>query len=137
MTERPYALGTKVPVSQSKTEIERVLQRYGADQFMYGIKHEAALIMFRAHGRHVKFVLPLPEDGDEKEERRRWRCLVLVIKSKLESVATGIVEFEDEFMAHIVMPNGQTVSELARPMIGTAYESGEMQPLLPDFTARN
>ena len=78
-----YAERTKVPVSQSKTEIERILARYGADQFIYGIRDGTALVAFRAHERHVKFVLPLPDDGDEREERRRWRCLALVFKSKL------------------------------------------------------
>ena len=76
----------------------------------------------------------LPED-DEQEERRRWRALVMIIKSKLESVETGIVEFEDEFMAQIVLPNGETMSEHARPMIARAYETGDMPPLLPYLKA--
>lgn len=37
-------------------------------------------------------------------------------------------------MAHIVMPDGKTVSEHARPMIASAYESGRMTPLLPGPT---
>jgi len=135
MTDRRYAQYTKVSVSNSKTEIERILSRYGADQFMYGTKEEMAVVMFRAHGRHVKFVLPLAVDGNDQEERRRWRCLVLVIKSKLEAVATGIVEFEDEFLAQIIMPDGRTVSEHARPMIENAYKSGKVQSLLPDFSS--
>ena len=132
---RPYAEGTSVPVANSKAEIERILGRYGADQFMYGIKEGMALIMFRAHGRHVRFVLPLAKTN-EAEERRRWRCMTLVIKSKLEAVATGIVEFQDEFMAHIVMPDGRTVSDHAKPMIETAYKSGQMHPLLPDYSKK-
>lgn len=99
---------------------------------MYGIREGAALIMFRAHNRHVKFMLPLPE-CDEREERRRWRALALVIKSKLEAVSTEIVEFEDEFMAHIVMPDGKTVAQHARPMIEQAYDTGNMPALLPYY----
>ena len=34
MTQR-YAAKTTVTVEKSKTEIEAVLRRYGADQFMY------------------------------------------------------------------------------------------------------
>lgn len=137
MTSRPYADGTKVPVSQSKAEIERVLVRYGADQFMYGIKEGMALIMFRSCGRHVKFMLPLPDALSDREERRRWRCMVLIIKSKLEAVETGIVTFDDEFMAHIMMPDGKTVGEHTRPAIEKAYESGNTPPLLPDFSGGN
>jgi len=59
----------------------------------------------------------------------------LVIKAKLEAVESGISVFEDEFMANIVMPDGRTVSEHVRPRIATAYESGEMPPLLPDYSA--
>lgn len=131
---RLYAQDTEVSVSRSKAEIEMILTRYGADQFIYGVRDGEARVMFRAHGRHVKFVLPLPGPGNDREERRRWRCLCLAIKSKLEVVATGISEFENEFMSHIVMPDGRTVAEHARPMIASAYERGNMQPLLPDFT---
>jgi len=32
-----YAEGTEVPIDRSKAEIERVLAKYGADEFVYGI----------------------------------------------------------------------------------------------------
>ena len=54
-----------------------------------------------------------------------------MIKAKLEAVETGITEFEDEFLAHIVLPNGQTAGHWMRPQIAKAYESGSMPPLLP------
>lgn len=130
---RKYAQRTQVPVAKSKTEIEKILGRYGADQFIYGVRDGEALIMFRANARHVKFVLPL-FDITEAEERRRWRSLALVIKAKLEAVETEIVEFEDEFLAHIVMPDGRTVGDLTRPVIELAYETGKMPDLLPDFS---
>jgi len=34
-------------------------------------------------------------------------------------------------MAHVVMPDGQTVAEHVKPRIAAAYDSGIMQPLLP------
>lgn len=153
-----YATETAVPAEKSRAEIEKLLLRYGADQFMYGIKPEAAVIAFRASGRHIRFVLPFPNPSErrfthvkysrhydrprspegarsawEQEVRSRWRALALVIKAKLEAVESGIAEFEDEFMAHVVLPNGQTMSEHARPLIARAYESGSMPPLLPHF----
>jgi hypothetical protein len=57
--------------------------------------------------------------------------LALVIKAKLEAVDSGITTFEDEFLAHIVMPDGQTVASHIKPGIAAAYESGTMTPLLP------
>lgn len=53
-----YAAQTSVSSDKSRAEIERLLLRYGADQFMYGLLPEAAMIAFRARGRHVRFLLP-------------------------------------------------------------------------------
>lgn len=133
---RKFAEGTVVPADKSRTEIERALQKFGADQFGYGWRGEDAVVFFRARGRHVRFVLPMPsgmKDGPKKDQeiRRRWRALYLCIKAKLESVATEIETFEDSFMAQTVMPTGQTMSEHAQPLLAKAYETGKMPPLLP------
>lgn len=148
-----YAENTSVPVERSKAEIERILGKYGASGFGYMTQGTRAVIMFEAHSRRVRFTLPLPDpEADEfrktpsgrqrkgssvnqayeQELRRRWRALALAIKAKLEAVETGIAEFEEEFLAHIVMPNGQTVAETAIPAIARAYDKGRMQPLLPE-----
>ena len=131
-----YASKTKVPVSQSKREIEDTLTRYGADQFMQGWRDTDAAVGFRLHGRMVRFVVPMPdasESGLEQKMRQRWRALLLVIKAKLEAVESGITEFDEEFMAHIVMPDGLTIAEHIGPQIASAYESGKLPPLLPHF----
>jgi hypothetical protein len=59
-------------------------------------------------------------------ELQRWRALLLVIKAKLESVESNIETFEHAFLAQIVMPNDQTVSEILNPIIAFAYKSGKM-----------
>jgi len=103
-------------------------------------------------GRQVKFLLPMPDRNErqfthteatererspaqaeaayEQAVKQRWRALALVIKAKLEAVESGITEFEDEFMAHIVLPDGTTMGAWARPQIAQAYDSGKMPPLL-------
>ncbi|MDD3798409.1 MAG: hypothetical protein PHE36_04435 [Novosphingobium sp.] len=70
----------------------------------------------------------------EQACRQRWRALALVIKAKLEAIDSGISEFDDEFMAHIVLPNGRTVSEEVRPKITSAYAGEGMPNLLPDYS---
>lgn len=60
----------------------------------------------------------------------RWRALALVIKAKLEAVAAGITTIEDEFLAHTVLPDGQTVGEFMQPQIAIAYERGSMPTTL-------
>lgn len=147
-----YAENTSVPVDRSKSEIEKVLVAYGATGFMYGISAEQSVIMFRANSRMVKFVLPLPSPDDdqfrrtetgrtrktnkvpeafEQEVRRRWRALSLAIKAKLEAVSTGITLFDEEFLAHIVLPGGKTVAEESIPRIDEMYKSGKNIPMLP------
>lgn len=148
-----YAEDTQVSAERSRGEIESTLQRYGASAFMYGWDQDQAVIQFKAHERQVRFVLPLPDRSDrefthtpsrgtartaeqalaewEKACRQRWRALALVVKAKLEAVATGITEFEDEFLAHVVLPDGTTAGQWLRPQIATAYETGVMPELLP------
>lgn len=59
-TVTKYAARTAVPVDRSKAEIERILQRWGADQFAYGWQHGGAMIGFRIDNRQVRLTLPLP-----------------------------------------------------------------------------
>lgn len=147
-----YASKTKVPVGQSKNEIERTLQRYGADEFASGWDASRAVVMFRMNERRIRFYLPMPDrdnfkisDGGirrtsdnaideawEKAKRQHWRALGLAIKAKLEAVASGITSFEEEFMAHVVMPNGKNFGEWATPQIAASYSNKKMPPLLGD-----
>ncbi|WP_024275994.1 hypothetical protein [Hyphomicrobium sp. 802] len=134
MSVRRYAEDTKVPAMQSRREIEELLQKHGADQFLSGTMRGQAMVGFRIQGLQVKIVLGMPTGTtakDAKEERRRWRALLLVIKAKLEAVASGIALLEDEFLAHTVMADGQTVGQWARPQIKSMYKDGKMPPLLP------
>ncbi|WP_422366371.1 hypothetical protein [Pelagibius sp.] len=148
-----YAQSTTVAADKSRAEIEKILARYGADQFLYGWEVGQAVVAFRAHGRQIRFTLPMPDRNDEEftltparrtrrsaeqieaaydqAVRQRWRALALVIKAKLEAVETGITEFEDEFMAQIVLPDGQTVGAFMKPQIAIAYDRGHMPKLLP------
>jgi len=146
-----YAEKTTVSSEKSRAEIERILSRYGASGFMYGWNQGTAVIAFEMHDRRVQFRLPLPDRSEfrytevrralrddnaidaahEQSVRQRWRALALVIKAKLEAVEAGITVFEEEFLAHIMLPNGGTVGDFMIPQVNQAYLSGEMPPLLP------
>ena len=148
-----YAENTSVSSEQSRAEIERTLQRYGATGFMYGWQGATAIVAFEMHGRRIRFNLPLPDRDSEEfwktpgrkldrshsqalatwEQacRQRWRALGLCIKAKLEACEAKITEFESEFMAHIVLPNGSTVGDWMQPQIAKAYETNTMPKLLP------
>jgi hypothetical protein len=60
----------------------------------------------------------------DKAVRQRWRALALVVKAKLEAVDSEITTFEDEFLAHTVLPSGRTVSEEIMPSVDIAIASG-------------
>lgn len=150
-----YASHTAVSSERSKAEIERLLTRYGAQAFASGWQGDQATIMFSMAGRRIRFFLPLPSRTEkqfthtpgrgnrrsddeafkawEQATRQRWRALALVVKAKLEAVESGITSFESEFLAHIVLPNGKTVSEMALPAIESAYASGKVPALLPGW----
>lgn len=131
-----FAEGTTVAVSKSRAEIEALAAKYGATMFSSGWMNGQAAVGFAAHGRLVRFVLALPTDAEvttglrkmrrytystppegsirdhrEREERRRWRCLLLAIKAKFETVETGIETFDEAFLGHIVTADDMTLYE--------------------------
>ena len=116
---------------------------------MYGWENDAAVVAFKAHDRHIRFNLPLPNPHDrefhvspagrsrtadaakgayEQALRTRWRALLLAIKAKLEAVETGITTFEAEFAMHIVLPDNTIVADHVLPRIQEAYRTGGMPP---------
>src|SRR3990167_5661941 len=148
-----YARNTLVAVDRSKAEIEPLLTRYGAKQFISGWQGNRAAIGFEAYGRRIRFELPLPGRDDksifltpsgrvkklneeksykiwEQSCRQRWRALALVIKAKLEAVECGIAAFEEEFYAHIIMPGGKTLYQLTKDDVEAAYKTGKAFPML-------
>lgn len=150
-----YAEGTKVPVDRSRAEVERTLQRYGATAFSYGYDADRAVLMFQAHDRRVRFDMPIPpltdfaytagrqrrsplamEAARDQALRQRWRALALVVKAKLEAVESGLVSFEQEFLAHVLLPDGSTVGEWAAPQLEETYATGSMPAVLPGASPR-
>lgn len=147
-----YAEQTTVSSERSRAEIESTLGRYGATSFAYMWQGLRAVILFEYNGKRIKFMLTLPDRNDdqfrltperrttrsvdaqnkayEQAVRQKWRALALVIKAKLEAVESGISVFEEEFMANIVLPNGQTAAENILPQIDEAYRIGGMPKIM-------
>ena len=46
-------------------------------------------------------------------------------------VASGITTLEEEFLAHMVLPDGQTVGQWLLPQVAEAYDTRQMPPMLP------
>lgn len=145
-----FAADTSVSVEKSQSEIRQILNRYGATQFMAGDDNlrNRSVIQFACRDRQIRFTIQLPAKDEkrfwftpgrhvkrsepdaykawEQACRTKWRALALCIKAKLEAVDSQISLFEEEFLAHTIMPNGQTVAEMALPVVAEAYKLGSM-----------
>lgn len=142
MTARRYADRTEVPTDRSIAEIQRLVRAAGANQFSYGLDTEhappLAWVQFKLRGWVLRFIVKLPNPTDaqftatptgklrgaaqaeaayQQEERRRWRELVLVLKAKLVGIESGVVAFEEEFLAYAVLPDGRTAGEVLVPAV--------------------
>lgn len=153
-----YASNTSVSGEKSRGEIERTLTRYGATSFMYGWEDDRAVIGFSLEGKMIRLIIRMPDKNSdefkltptgkrtrnsatqlqawEQATRQRWRALALVVKAKLEAVESGITSVEEEFLAHILLPNGETAGAFMLPQIELAYEKGDMPTLLPELASK-
>ena len=141
-----YAARTTVSIWQTKADIQDLLSKRGATAFTFADSDsgDAALFGCNMEGRRIQFVLtiPLREDyavtptgrrrdrtGQQKEWeqacRARWRSLLLFIRAKLAAVDSGITTFDNEFLAHIMLPQGRTVGDWLQPQIEAAYSQGK------------
>jgi hypothetical protein len=145
-----YAESTTVAPEKSISEIQSTLKRYKANKFGFLDAVDSFTIAFEMQNRRVRFTVPLPRLADferdgrkvrrsvkqqlaayDQSRRQRYRALLLVIKSKLESIESGIESIDEAFGAQIVLPSGQTMGEWAKPQIEEAYQTGRMPALLP------
>lgn len=146
-----YAEGTQVSVSRSRVEIEDLLTKHGATSVVTIREDTMNAVMFKLGGRvGYRFAIPAVEDDEvryteggrtrgnadvasakEKETRRRWRALLLMLKAKFEAVESGLVEFEEEFLSHMIMPGStSTVYDEVRDNIAECYLGHTDKPLM-------
>jgi len=144
-----YAETTSVAFERSVSEIVTLIKRHGAQQIGQMDDPAWFAIQFKLDDRMIRFHLPFKTIADmptrdgrgsilsdkqradklEQSKRQRGRALMLVIKAKLESVASGIETIEQAFLANVVMANGQTVYDRVAQPLALEYETGA-----PDVT---
>jgi hypothetical protein len=66
----------------------------------------------------------------EQACRTRWRCMLLIVKAKLELISLKLSTVEREFLPDITLPDGRSVYEWLKPGIEKAYMGGGMPRLL-------
>jgi len=100
-----YAINTETSVDKSKTDISRLLSRYGATTTSINETQQFALVAAEIHGVQIRIRLDLPQKNDpnitmtpqkryrskparEKEYQRAikstWRALFMILNSRLK-----------------------------------------------------
>lgn len=153
---RSYAQNTTVSLSTTQEQIKALLRKHGGDEFVIGESKTEGAIVFTLDNLRIRMALPMPDLHDfdldgrgslrsdnakeiarEKEVKRLWRAMMLAIKSKLVIVENKISTMEREFLAHVVMGNGQTIGDFVVPKIPelTLHNGQPQQKLLANLGA--
>lgn len=147
-----YAEGTEVPVERSREALHKLLRQHGATEMAFASGERGhSKVGFKIDGRLYAVEVPRIDVSRlrvpsgplgslearrssviEAEERRLWRCLLLIVKAKLEAAKNGISTVEDEFLAHVVMADGRRLGDALRPKIEELARSGAVPSLLGD-----
>lgn len=153
-----YAKNTTVPVDRSIAEIERLMEKYGADQFMTGKSKEPPrqFVIFRVERLPFRIEIPMPEMDEfrvthagyargeaqaekeyQQEIKRRWRVMCLIVKALLEGVDSGVWPggLTEALQPFLMLPDNRTVREAMTEQIDKIY-AGELPNLLPAPRAR-
>lgn len=146
-----YAKNTTVSEHKTLAQIQKMLVLFGVDEFGHVSRQHEAIISCTYKGIRIEMSISLPARDDkqftetptgqprcesaalkewEKEVRRKWRALYLVIKGLLVGIADGVLDFNEAFLSWIVLVNGVTVYQKALPYIEEARIG---QPLLEVF----
>lgn len=145
-----YAARTDVPVSRSRDEIERTLNRFGATGFAYASQGANVMIAFEVKNLRVVMTMALPirsqferdkrglvrsdsaiERDWEQACRQRWRSLANGIKAKLALIDDGISTVEREFLADVMTADGQTIGQKVLPQLADIVRTAELPSLVP------
>jgi hypothetical protein len=139
--KKPYA-GTSVPIERSKGQITELLREYGAEGVAWTDNFQTGAVQLRFavrrdDGRTTGYQIT-PAAFKEKHsswdatrgrtvtvEAPNWpramRLLHAWLKTKLESIAFGLTEVEEEFMAQMLVQDQYghetTVGELVLPAV--------------------
>lgn len=118
-----YAERTQVPFDKTVRDIMAMVKKAGAQQVGQMEEAERLTIIFALADRQIRFRVAW--EKTPASQRQRARALMLVIKAKLESVASGVETFEQAFLANIVMADGATVHERVSGDLRLEYQSGK------------
>jgi len=137
--------GTDVHWSKSQTEIYKMLNELGIYDIRFTNLKDKFVLEFLVtlvegeKPRAVRISSPLHiVTNDEKKRTKELnithRMLVAHIKAKFLAIGRGLTEFEQEFMAHLLITdksgNSRTIGEALLPQYRDNMENGENKPFM-------
>ena len=126
-----YAERTAVPFDGSVQAIIAMLRKAGADQIGQLEAGDQFAVQFTLADRMIRMRISMADQASRRSadqiRRQRARALLLVIKAKLESIASGIETVEQAFLANVVMADGATVHERISESLAIEYQTGAPQ----------
>lgn len=133
-----------------KEQIELTLLQNGCKEFFYGWRDEQAQVQFVINGKRYRISLKMPSkksyertptgklrsnDTAIKEwqsaQRDIWTSLLNIIRTNFDFVRMGASTIEKQFLAFIVLPDGQLAGDYAENMINEAYQDSMLPERVP------
>jgi hypothetical protein len=111
-TRRPrYAAQTTVPTSQSRDEIDKLLEKWGCKGIQWTSNFESGetLLRFAWEYQENTYMARLLLKVSGQQE---FRILLLWLKAAFNAVDAGIIKAEEIFLPFLESRNGQTVGEM-------------------------
>lgn len=131
---------TTVNWAKSQTAIVKLLNARGIYQTRFTNLEKKFAVEFMVPQTPkpigVRVVVPLQYDGDNEEKRQKdlnrlHRVLFYHLKAKFVAIDSGLTEFMEEFMPHLIIMdakgNSTTLGQAILPQYTQALESGEQK----------
>ena len=125
MKKSPYRY-TDVKVSASQEAVRKLLAKYDVEAIRFTFAGELAVVEFVRHEQPYR-VTARGLGIDKQSDKQIWRVLYFWLKSKMEAIDFGLMEFETEFLPYAVIADGirsATVADAIRPKL----EAGRLDP---------
>ena len=134
--------GTLIHWSKTQSQIYQRLGELGIYEIRFtNLKERFALEFLvslpnEQKPRAVRIVVPLKVNSSDENKRTQelniiHRVLLNHIKAKFVAIGSGLTEFEEEFMAHLVITdkdgNSTTIGEMLLPQYKENLESGKQK----------
>lgn len=130
-----YGKNTTVSVAKSRADIHKMLEDHQCDDIVHGGSNRLLQIViqftyelvpcrislkppspqeerFHLHGNGYRLSATEAGKKYDKELRRVWRCLFLIVKARFVELDAGLFSAQQTLAPWLVMPNGRTVGEL-------------------------